>query len=85
MNIRDVIQTLEDLAQVHDNGDETELRIAAFYHRTKMEYKIDDIVFVELLEDGEEEGEGRPFVYFVESNSDEYLPSRARKAIDGEL
>lgn len=40
---------------------------------------------IQTLEDGEEEGEGRPFVYFVESNSDDYLPSRARKAIGGEL
>jgi len=87
MNIRDVIQTLEDMADNGENGDDVDVRIASLGYRSKMEYTITDIVDVELFGDGEEEteGEGQRVVYLVESHSNEYLTSRARKAIDGEL
>lgn len=86
MNIHDVIQTLNDLAD-DGTGRDVDVRIASIGHRSKMEYKISDIVDVELFDDGEEEteGEGQRVIYLVESHGNEYLTSHARKAIEGEL
>lgn len=79
----ELIETLEDLAKTH--GADAEVRIAHMGYRSKMEYRLDDVVDVELYDDDETETGATMVVYLVESHNDNYLPSRARKAIDGEL
>lgn len=84
----DLITTLQDLAEEH--GDDAEVLIASLGHRSKMSYRICDIVTVgpepeDDAECDEEDGgdETPAVVYLVESSSSEYLSGDARKAIEG--
>lgn len=80
----DLIQALADLSETH--GADTEVRIASIGYRSKMQYRIDDIVDVELYDDDDTEEGAQMYVYLVEAQTEsDYLPSRARKAINGEL
>lgn len=82
--VGDLIEILADLAETH--GADAEVRIASIGHRSKMQYRIDDVIDVELYDDDETEKGARMFVYLVEAQTEtDYLPSRARKAINGDL
>lgn len=80
----DLITTFQDLAQEH--GADAEVRIASMGYRSRLQYRIDDIVDVELYDDDETEEGARMVVYLVQADTEsDYLPSRARQAIQGEL
>jgi hypothetical protein len=86
----ELISTLQDLAEEH--GDDAEVLIASLGYRSKMSYGITDVVAAgphtdtDDEEDGESDDEGEEgptVVYLVESSTNEYLSSEARKAIEG--
>ena len=85
----ELITTLQDLAEEH--GEDAEVLIASLGYRSKMSYSIRDVVAVGTDSDDEAEGdeedgggdETTAVVYLVESESSEYLPGDARKAIEG--
>lgn len=82
--IGDLITTLQDLAEEH--GADAEVLIAQQGHRSRLQYRIEDIVDVELCDDDDTEEGAHMVVYLVEADTESnYLPSRARKAIQGEL
>lgn len=85
----ELISTLQDLAEEH--GDDAEVLIASLGYRSKMSYRIQDVVAVGPEPDGDDEGDEEEHqdkevptvVYFVESSTNEHLSSDARKAIEG--